>query len=144
MYSKATRDESLPVYGDGRNVRDWIHVKDHCRGVYLALTKGRGGAVYNFGGSAERSNIEVVRAILEFCEKPETLVRFVKDRPGNDRRYAMDFSLATEELGFTPGFEFGQGLRETLEWYRDNQYWMDNITSGAYLSFMRDWYGERV
>ena len=144
MYSRAMRDQPLPVYGDGRNVRDWIHVHDHCRGVYLALTKGRPGAVYNFGGGAERSNMDVVRGILDFCGKPESLVRMVKDRPGHDRRYAMDFSLAANELGFAPSCTFEEGLNAALRWYADNQSWMDNITSGAYLTFMRDWYGDRV
>lgn len=144
MFSRAMRDEPLPVYGDGKNVRDWIHVDDHCRGVLLALNKGRPGAIYNFGGSAERGNIDVVKAILCFCNKPETLIRFVKDRPGHDRRYAMDYSLAARELGFAPSCGFEEGLRRTLLWYGENQSWMDNITSGAYLTFMQDWYGDRL
>jgi dTDP-glucose 4,6-dehydratase len=144
MFTRAMRDESLPVYGDGKNVRDWIHVEDHCRGVLLALTKGRPGAVYNFGGDAERGNLDVVRAILRFCGKPESLIALVKDRPGHDRRYAMDFSLAAEELGFQPSRGFEQGLADTLNWYAANGEWMDSISSGSYLAFMREWYGDRL
>ncbi len=144
MYTKAMRDEPLPVYGDGRNVRDWIHVEDHCRGVLLALEKGRPGAVYNFGGGAERGNIEVVREILRYCGKSENLIRFVTDRPGHDRRYAMDYSLAARELGFSPSLTFEDGLRQTLRWYSENEDWVNGVTSGAYLSFMQEWYGDRL
>lgn len=144
MFARAMRGEPLPVYGDGENVRDWIHVEDHCRGVFLALTKGRPGGIYNFGGGAERSNIAVVREILRFCGKPDSLIRLVKDRPGHDRRYAMDYSLASTELGFAPCWTFEQGLASTLTWYGENQSWVDNITSGAYLTFMQDWYGDRI
>ena len=144
MFRRAMRDESLPVYGDGCNVRDWIHVDDHCRGVFLALTRGRPGAVYNLGGAAERSNLDVVRAVLSYCGKPESLIRFVKDRPGHDRRYAMNFSLAQRELGFAPSLTFEEGLRATLAWYGANRSWVDGVTSGSYLTFMQDWYGERL
>lgn len=144
MYLRAIKNEPLPLYGDGRNVRDWIHVLDHCRGVYLSLIKGRPGAVYNFGGSAERSNLEVVRAILRFCGKPDSLIRFVKDRPGHDRRYAMDYSLAARELGFAPVYNFEAGLEATLDWYKENGAWIQSVTSGAYLTFMSDWYGDRT
>ena len=144
MYSRAMRNEPLPVYGDGRNVRDWIYVDDHCRGVLLALQKGRPGAVYNFGGNAERGNLDVVREILRYCGKPESLIRFVTDRPGHDRRYAMDYSLAAKELGFSPSLSFEDGLQQTLRWYGENEDWVLGVTSGAYLSFMQEWYGERV
>jgi dTDP-glucose 4,6-dehydratase len=144
MYSRAVKNEPLPVYGDGKNVRDWIHVLDHCQGVYLALTKGRPGAVYNFGGGAERSNLEVVRSILHFCGKSENLISFVKDRPGHDRRYAMDYSLAARELGFSPRYTFEAGLEAALHWYVDNGAWLEGVVSGAYLTFMRDWYGDRT
>lgn len=143
MYERARRDEPLPLYGDGKNVRDWIHVDDHCRGVLLALEKGRPGAIYNFGGGAERGNLDVVRAILAFCGKEESLVRFVKDRPGHDRRYAMAYALAARELGFSPSRNFEQGLAETLRWYDENRSWTESVQSGAYLTFMRDWYGDR-
>jgi dTDP-glucose 4,6-dehydratase len=144
MYLRALADETLPVYGDGLHVRDWIHVEDHCRGVYLALTAGRPGAIYNFGGGAQRSNIAVVREIVRFCGKPESLIHLVGDRPGHDRRYAMDYSLAERELGFSPARSFEDGLAATLRWYDENRSWRENVTSGAYLTFLRDWYGDRV
>ncbi len=144
MYTRAMRDEPLPVYGDGLNVRDWIHVHDHCRGVLLALQKGTPGAVYNFGGEAERSNLAVVSAILAFCGKPESLLQFVTDRPGHDRRYAMDYSLAARELGFAPSCTFEKGLEETLSWYANNSEWVLGVTSGAYRKFMDAWYGGRL
>ena len=142
MFRQAANNQPLPVYGDGLNVRDWIHVEDHCRGVWLALTKGRPGAVYNFGGDAERSNIEVVKRILQIMDKPETLIRYVKDRPGHDRRYAMDFSLAARELGFSPVHAFESGLAETIHWYQNNPEWLDSIVSGAYLEFIKQWYAK--
>lgn len=141
MYRQASKNEFLPVYGDGLNVRDWIHVEDHCHGVWLSLTKGRPGAVYNFGGDAERSNIDVVKQILQIMDKPESLIRYVKDRPGHDRRYAMDFTLAAGELGFSPRHNFEDGLLETIAWYQQNGGWLDAIVSGAYLDFMQEWYG---
>ena len=144
MYTRAMQDKPLPVYGDGQNVRDWIHVMDHCRGVFLALTKGKPGAVYNFGGAAERGNLEVVKGILAFCNKPESLIQFVEDRPGHDRRYAMDYSLAERELGFTPSYIFEDGLVDTLQWYRDNEEWVTGVTSGAYMTFLQEWYGGRL
>ncbi len=149
MCKLARAGQPLPVYGDGLHVRDWIHVSDHCRGVELALTRGRPGAVYNFGGDAELPNIEVVRAILAALDRPESLVRHVKDRPGHDRRYAMDFSLAREELGFEPRVSFDQGIRETLQWYESHQDWMESIIDGSYRdgsyrAFMDTWYAERT
>jgi len=144
MLRRACRDESLPVYGDGGNIRDWIHVEDHCLGVYLALTKGRPGAIYNFGGHAERTNIEVVRALLNILGKSENLIRFVQDRPGHDRRYAMDYSLAKKELGYVPQWTFSSGLAATAEWYAQNAVWLDSVESGAYRDFMQAWYGDRL
>lgn len=144
MFAKAMADEPLPVYGDGLNVRDWIYVEDHCHGVHLALTKGRPGQVYNFGGNAEKTNIEVVKTILAALGKPESLIRFVKDRPGHDRRYAMDFSLAARELGFAPAYDFTRGIAATLAWYGEHRDWLESVQSGAYLQFMQHWYGERV
>lgn len=143
MFRNATAHKKLPVYGDGLNVRDWIHVEDHCRGVLLALEKGTSGSVYNFGGASERTNIDVVRTILSLTERSEELIQFVTDRPGHDKRYAMDFSLAAKELGYTPLHTFEQGLAETIEWYRNNAPWMQRIESGAYRDFMNRWYGER-
>lgn len=144
MIARARADQPLPVYGDGRNVRDWIHVEDHCRGVLLALERGRPGAVYNFGGAAELENLAVVRAILAELGKPESLISFVQDRPGHDRRYAMDFSLAARELGYAPACDFARGLRTTVAWYLEHADWVRSVQSGEYRSFMDRWYGERA
>ena len=142
MLRRASRDESLPVYGDGGNIRDWIHVEDHCLGVYLALIKGRSGAIYNFGGNAERTNIEVVHMLLDILGKSRSLIRFVPDRPGHDRRYAMDYSMAEKELGYAPQWDFSTGLAATAEWYAQNTAWLDGVESGAYRDFMQAWYGD--
>lgn len=144
MIDRARKGESLPVYGNGANVRDWIHVEDHCRGVLLALEKGRPGGVYNFGGASERANIDVVRALLRLLDRPESLIRFVKDRPGHDQRYAMDFSLAQRELGFAPSRSFEQGLADTVAWYESHREWVEQVESGAYRDFEKLWYGERL
>ena len=144
MFLKASQNNPLPVYGKGDNVRDWIHVLDHARGVWLTLTKGRAGAVYNFGGNAEKNNLEVVEAILDYCKKPKSLISFVQDRPGHDLRYAMDFSLAQKELGFAPAYTFDAGLKATLDWYAKNPQWVESIVSGSYLTFMNKWYGDRM
>jgi dTDP-glucose 4,6-dehydratase len=144
MLRRAGRDESLPVYGDGGNIRDWIHVEDHCLGDYLALTKGRPGAIYNFGGHAERTNIEVVHTLLNILGKSPGLIRFVQDRPGHDRRYAMDYSLAEKELGYAPQWDFSSGLAAVAEWYAQNTAWRDGVESGAYRSFIQTWYGDRL
>ena len=130
--TNALADRPLPVYGDGRQVRDWIHVSDHCRGVDAALRRGRPGAVYNFGGRCERFNLDVTRAVLALTGKPETLIRHVTDRPGHDRRYAVDCSLAEAELGWRPLVPFETGLAETVAWYRDHPEWVERIRSGAY------------
>lgn len=143
MIRLARNNEPLPVYGDGLQVRDWIHVSDHCRGVLLALEKGKPGGVYNFGGAAERTNIDVVRTLLQLVGKPETLIRHVNDRPGHDRRYAMDFSVAASELGYAPRYDFERGLAETVAWYEANGAWLEAVMSGAYREFMQRWYGER-
>lgn len=144
MTGRARRGEPLPVYGSGTNVRDWIHVEDHCRGVLLALEKGRPGGVYNFGGDAERANLDVVRAILRLTGRDESLIRFVKDRPGHDLRYAMDHSLASRELGFSPQKNFEAGLEETVRWYESHDEWVRQVESGAYRDFEKIWYGERL
>jgi len=142
-YLKAARNEAIPVYGDGLNVRDWIYVLDHCKGVEAALFKGVPGAVYNFGGDAERTNIEVVRTILRLTGKSEELISFVTDRPGHDRRYAMAFDRSTADLGWRPGFSFEDGMARTLAWYQSNGAWLDEVQSGAYRQFMDEWYAER-
>lgn len=144
MTGRARRGEPLPVYGSGTNVRDGIHVEDHCRGVLLALEKGRPGGVYNFGGDAERANLDVVRTILRLTGRDESLIRFVKDRPGHDLRYAMDHSLASRELGFSPLKNFEAGLEETVRWYESHDEWVRQVESGAYRDFEKIWYGERL
>ena len=125
-------DIPVPVYGDGRQVRDWIHVRDHCRGIGAALRRGKAGEVYNFGGKSERFNIDVTRALLELCGKTEDLIRHVTDRPGHDRRYAVDCTRAEAELGWRPTVSFEQGLAETVAWYRSNGPWVERVRSGAY------------
>lgn len=118
MISRALAGEALPVYGDGGNVRDWIHVGDHCRGILAALENGKSGEIYNLGADFERTNLEIVREILEILDKPESLISFVKDRPGHDWRYAINSAKARNELDWEPKHDFGSGLRETIEWYR--------------------------
>ncbi|PYJ76967.1 MAG: dTDP-glucose 4,6-dehydratase [Verrucomicrobia bacterium] len=123
MIIKAIRDEPLPVYGDGRNVRDWIHVTDHCAAIVAALFEGKPGAIYNFGGNGEMVNIDVVKTILDKLGKPHSLISFVTDRLGHDRRYAIDSSLSQQELNWKPRRDFKEGLDETIQWYIDNQSW---------------------
>jgi dTDP-glucose 4,6-dehydratase len=131
MIIKALRNEPLPVYGDGKNVRDWIHVEDHCAGIIAALFEGKPGAVYNFGGGNEMANIDVVKLILKRLNKPETLVAFVTDRLGHDRRYAIDSSFAERELQWKPLRKFEEGLAETVDWYLQNQDWWQPLLERA-------------
>jgi len=130
--TNALADIPLPVYGDGRQVRDWIHVSDHCRGVDAALRRGRAGEIYNFGGRSERYNIDVTHAVLKLTNKPESLIRHVTDRPGHDRRYAVDCSKAEAELGWQATVSFEVGLATTVDWYRNNAQWVERVRSGAY------------
>jgi len=130
--TNALADLPLPVYGDGMQVRDWIHVIDHCRGVDAALRKGRAGEVYNFGGHSERYNMDVTRAVLKLVGKPETLIKHVTDRLGHDRRYAVDCSKAESELGWSPSVTFETGLADTVAWYKANEAWVARVKSGAY------------
>lgn len=143
MIRLARNNAPLPVYGDGLQVRDWIHVTDHCRGVLLALEKGKPGSVYNLGGAAECANIDVVRTLLRILGKPESLIRHVADRPGHDRRYAMDFTLAAYELGYTPRYDFERGLAKTVAWYEANEPWLEAVMSSDYDQFMQSWYETR-
>jgi dTDP-glucose 4,6-dehydratase len=131
MIIKALRDEPLPVYGDGMNVRDWIHVQDHCAAVVAALFEGKPGATYNFGGGNEMANLEVVKLILKKLGKPESLISFVEDRLGHDRRYAIDSSFAQRELKWKPRRNFKEGLDETIQWYIDNQSWWQPLLERA-------------
>jgi dTDP-glucose 4,6-dehydratase len=130
--TNALSDIPLPVYGDGRQVRDWIHVRDHCRGIDAALRRGRAGEIYNFGGRSERYNMDVTRAVLKLTGKPESLIRHVTDRLGHDRRYAVNCAKAEAELGWTQTVTFEQGLADTVAWYKDHSDWVDRVRSGAY------------
>ncbi|MFQ5412599.1 MAG: dTDP-glucose 4,6-dehydratase, partial [Phycisphaerae bacterium] len=144
MIHNTRRDEPLPVYGDGSNVRDWIHVEDHCRALWTVLTKGQAGRVYNVGGNSERTNLEVVRAILKHLDKPESLIRFVKDRPGHDFRYAIDAARIDKELGWRPTIDFDVGLKRTIDWYLANQDWLDRVVSGQYQQYYETLYADRT
>ena len=137
VIKKALADEKIPVYGNGANVRDWLHVYDHCTAIDLIVRNGRDGEVYNIGGHNERSNLEVVKRILKELNKPESLIEFVKDRAGHDLRYAMDPAKIMSELGWKPVYTFETGIRPTIEWNLNNKKWLDKINSGEYLRFMK-------
>lgn len=132
VISKALNNENIPVYGTGENVRDWIHVHDHNVGVDLIIRKGKDGEIYNLGGHSERTNLEVVKTILKQLRKPESLITFVKDRPGHDLRYAIDSTKVEKELGWTRTYTFENGIKETIDWYINNKEWIENIKSGKY------------
>ncbi len=144
MISRALADEPLPVYGKGENVRDWLHVLDHCAAIDLIIHKGRVGEVYNIGGHNERTNLEVVKTILKALGKPETLIKYVTDRPGHDRRYAIDPKKIETELGWKPTYNFDTGMAQTIQWYIDNKEWWQNILNGAYTKYFDSMYGERL
>ncbi len=127
MIIQALKGKQLPVYGDGKNVRDWLHVEDHCRALDAVMHRGKAGEVYNIGGNQERTNIEVVRSILQQLGKSETAIEFVADRLGHDRRYAIDASKIKKELGWSPTYTFEEGLRETIEWYCENELWWSRL-----------------
>jgi dTDP-glucose 4,6-dehydratase len=139
---RAMQDKPLPLYGDGGNVRDWIHVSDHCRGIELVIEKGCEGEVYNFGGECERSNVAIAREICRLTGKPESLIQFVKDRPGHDRRYAVSNDKVNAELGFEPSGPIEARLPELLDWYRAQEPWWQRILSGEYKNFYQKWYGD--
>jgi len=143
MLSNALEDRPLPVYGDGRQVRDWIYTDDHSRAILAVLKGGRPGAVYNIGARNERFNIDVVKAILRELDKPESLVRFVEDRPGHDRRYAIDPTRIETELGWRPEVAFEDGLARTIQWYREHEDWWRRVKDGSYREFYDTWYGGR-
>ena len=142
MINNARHDKSLPVYGDGLNVRDWLHVYDHCSGIDLVMRKGAIGEVYNIGGHNERHNIEVVKTILKTLDKPESLITYVSDRKGHDLRYAIDPTKIETKLGWKPKYNFESGIKETIEWYMNNQEWMDDVTSGDYLKYYEQMYSK--
>jgi dTDP-glucose 4,6-dehydratase len=144
MVVNALADKALPVYGDGKNVRDWLHVEDHCQALVLALEKGKKGEVYNIGGGAERQNIEIVKLVLGLVGKPESLIKYVTDRPGHDKRYAIDPSKIKRELGWSPAHTFEKGLEETVQWYLKNRAWWERVTSGAYRQYYDSQYKARL
>jgi dTDP-glucose 4,6-dehydratase len=141
MLANAMNDEPIPVYGDGLNVRDWIYVDDHCRAILAALERGRSGATYNIGARNERRNLEVAKSVLNQLGKPHSLIKFVKDRPGHDRRYAIDPTLIETELDWRPQETWESGLAKTIEWYRKNVAWVERARSGAYREFYERQYG---
>ena len=141
MTLHALEDTELPVYGDGKQVRDWLHVVDHCRALDLVLREGKPGEIYNVGGDCERQNIDVVRGILKILEKPEGLIRFVQDRPGHDRRYALDTTKFRRELHWQPTVGFEEGLKRTVRWYVDHRSWWQKVMTGEYLRMYDRIYG---
>ncbi|MGO4345173.1 dTDP-glucose 4,6-dehydratase [Paenibacillus sp. MCAF9] len=144
MIQNALQDKPLPVYGDGLNVRDWLYVEDHCSAIDLVLHKGVNGEVYNVGGRNERNNLQVVRTILEELGKPESLISYVKDRLGHDRRYAIDADKIRNELGWQPKFNYEDGIKETIRWYLSNTEWMEQVASGSYQQYYDTQYKDRL
>ena len=140
MINNAVQEKPLPVYGKGLNVRDWLYVRDHCRGILAILEKGKAGEVYNLGGHNEKTNIEIVKIILQELGKPETLITYVADRKGHDLRYAIDPSKANRELGWAPTTAFSDGIRMTIRWYKDHMDWMEECTSGEYKEYYAKMY----
>jgi len=143
MISNAMEDKRLPIYGDGMNVRDWIYVEDHCRAIDRVLHDGRPGEIYNIGGRSEKPNLSVAKTILDHLGKPHSMIQFVADRLGHDRRYAIDFSKIERELGWTPSVSFEEGIRLTVEWYLAHQEWWRKIRTGEYLDYYHRMYGNR-
>ncbi|MCX6628561.1 MAG: dTDP-glucose 4,6-dehydratase [Candidatus Solibacter sp.] len=144
MISNALEDHELPVYGDGQQVRDWLYVEDHCRGILAVLHQGRDGEIYNIGGNRSLPNLEVVHQVLELTGKPESLIAYVKDRPGHDRRYALASEKLMRETGWQPVMNFETGLARTIEWYRGNSAWVERVRSGAYRTYYERNYGNRT
>ncbi len=143
MISRALKEESLPVYGKGENVRDWLYVEDHCSAIDLVIRKGREGEIYNIGGHNERTNLEVVKTILRILGKSEDLITYVTDRPGHDMRYAIDPGKIHSELGWLPETTFDKGIEKTVQWYLDNKSWWENILKGDYQSYYERMYSKR-
>lgn len=143
MINNCLNDKELPVYGDGMQIRDWLHVKDHCTGIDTVLHKGKIGEVYNIGGNNEKANIEIVKLIISNLSKTEALIKYVQDRPGHDRRYAIDNTKITTELGWSPSYTFEEGIKETIAWYLKNEAWMNKIVSGEYVDYYQAMYADR-
>ena len=143
LISNASEDLSLPIYGTGSNIRDWIHVHDHCAALALVLDKGAPGAVYNIGAENEKTNLEIVELILRIMKKPRSLIKFVKDRPGHDQRYAIDNTKIRTDLGFRVAIPFEKGIEETVGWYVKNRPWWEKIKTGEYLRYYESWYKDR-
>lgn len=140
MINNCLKGKQLPVYGDGMQIRDWLHVKDHCTGIDAVLHKGRIGEVYNIGGNNEKANIEIVKLIIKNFGQSEDMIKYVQDRPGHDRRYAIDNTKITTELGWSPSYTFEEGIKETIEWYLANRDWMEKIVSGEYIRYYQEMY----
>ena len=140
MINNCLKGKQLPVYGDGMQIRDWLHVKDHCTGIDTVLHKGKIGEVYNIGGNNEKANIEIVKLIIQNLGKGEDMIKYVQDRPGHDRRYAIDNTKITTELGWSPSYTFEEGIKETIEWYLNNYEWMNKIVSGEYMKYYQQMY----
>lgn len=143
MISNTLEDKKLPIYGDGKNIRDWLHVYDHCHAIDLVLHEGVLGEVYNIGGNNEKENIYIVKLILEELGKDESLIEFVTDRLGHDRRYAIDSTKIQEDLGWSPKYTFEVGIKETIQWYLDNQDWINQVKSGQYQEYYEKMYSNR-
>lgn len=141
MINNALDEKTLPVYGDGLQIRDWLHVEDHCSAIVAVLDKGRDGEIYNIGGNNEKTNIDVVRSILKELGKSEGLIEHIIDRPGHDRRYAIDNAKIQTELGWAPRHDFENGLKETIQWYIENSEWIEHTTSGSYQGYYEEMYG---
>ena len=143
MINNALNDKELPVYGDGLNVRDWLYVYDHCTAIWKVLTQAQPGEIYNIGGCNEKTNLEVVGLILNQLKKPKSLIKYVKDRPGHDRRYAIDAGRIMNELGWQPSVSFDEGIVKTINWYLQNQKWLRNVVSGEYQKYYEAMYSNR-
>lgn len=140
MINNCLKEQELPVYGDGMQVRDWLHVSDHCTAIDTVMHKGKTGEVYNIGGNNEKANIQIVKLIIETLGKSDNLIKYVKDRPGHDRRYAIDNTKITNQLGWEPAYTFEKGIQETIQWYLDNTKWVDNVLSGEYEAYYNKMY----
>lgn len=140
MINNCKNNKKLPVYGDGMQIRDWLHVKDHCTAIDKVLHNGKCGEIYNIGGNNEKANIEIVNLIIKALDKSENLIEYVKDRPGHDRRYAIDNTKITRDLSWEPSYTFEDGIKETIEWYLENEGWMQSIVSGDYLDYYQQMY----